>query len=312
MISSGQERLREIVKSKLPDFRPLPKNNDESNYSFFKEVKDLLRTDPVITSDTYTSRLLGYSNVSPNYIDWCDNFSTRSTKLNSSQTVYLDRFIYTRNGGSMFGKPTAETKRYEGGEKWTSTISCLFGLAEGKKLSSFRHSVYYYPKSKILKVDGGGNHRTLAHVLWGEPVINPDILKIVEEEKPDEELFEALLDIDHLFPSLEFGQSTIKFEADRLEKGFEKNLKFLEEANLAKSFHKASDAEKLIIKSYHTFAEIIYGENKNTFKWLYDRWQELRSFQDRPKGSKLLSFFRKRENISSFEKWYNNHFQNSF
>ena len=90
---------------------------------------------------------------------------------------------------------------YEGHRKYHSTFSCLMGLHEGKQLTEMGWSVTYYPQEGVLATGSDGHHRTLAHVLYGEPVLNTAYHYMVETE-PDPELNYCLLKIEKFFKEI--------------------------------------------------------------------------------------------------------------
>lgn len=193
-LTPGQNRLRTITHALLPAYQAAGRPKFE--HSVLTDLRDTFTTDPVVTSDALTAMPVAYPSISRAYLRWLANKAT-PTRLNESfPDVRLDQFIYDRPDGDEF------IPRYKGGIKWWSTMSCLFGLAEEKPLDRYGCGVLYLVESGILRIEGGGNHRLLAHVLWGEPRIIPEYMYLYDERgQTDLSLNTALLQIESMYPS---------------------------------------------------------------------------------------------------------------
>ena len=314
MLSPGQERIREIIISKLPEY----KNEGSDRYSdFTNRIIDLFDEDPIIRNDHVTSDLLGFNKVSPNYFLWCQIFSNKASRGFNIRS--LERYVYWRSQGNYM-PPIQTVQRYKGGRKSNSTIHHLFCLAENKPFSV---SIDYYHPSGILTVTSDGNHRLLAYVLWGDLGLIKPYITVYEEIRPDESLFEALLEIDHLFQNPRFDQSFFRFHGSRED--------FLLQADLVKEFVKALDEEKYILQKYVKYFfssenERLFSliqENRRSiipkgkeefninrvdpalrsFHWVYSHLLELRSIKKASSNS-FFHFFRKKPALTPYKDWY--------
>lgn len=197
-LSPGQERLREIVAENYPAYR---KHMEEVGYydvnpTYCKPILEAFRSEPVITQDRITGQHFDDLNISPKYLLWQakkagNKWDDWKCQGKTPATVRLDKY-YSDESGYFF----------EGDTFWkqSSTYSCLMGLHEGKDLAVME-SVTYFVQEGVLKRGGSGHHRTLAHVLYGEPIINTKSHYMVETE-PDPTLNIALLKIDNFFKEL--------------------------------------------------------------------------------------------------------------
>jgi hypothetical protein len=75
-------------------------------------------------------------------------------------------------------------------------MGVLFALADGLAISSFMLDAEYYLRSGLLAVGSGGNHRLLAQVLWGGPLIFRHAVDLFEERAVDPALNAALVTIE--------------------------------------------------------------------------------------------------------------------
>lgn len=83
--------------------------------------------------------------------------------------------------------------------KWATTYWTLFELAQYGRTPTTDEalSLVYYPEYGILKAGSGGNHRLLAHVLWGQEQIFYSRLTCYHPVRPfDDDLNEALVQIE--------------------------------------------------------------------------------------------------------------------
>lgn len=197
MLSQGQIQVRKIVFEFLPQYQEFKSRQErqveihwEEWHKLYEEVIKQFSCDPLITTDPITAHPLGNSSFSRYYIDWLWKNGTSKTLYDNYPEVQLDKYVHQNFGVVMLA--------FQGGAKSNSTISCLFGLAENKPLHNHNFFVEYYIKSGILKNGNGGYHRLLAHVLWGEPRIQPERMCIIEESTCDPALNKALLRINEL------------------------------------------------------------------------------------------------------------------
>jgi hypothetical protein len=192
-LTPGQRQIRALTLATLPRYQSCQSEEDYDDV--YARLLDAFAADQAIITDPVTAQPLGYTVIAQSYLDWLREHSARTELLQDYPAVQLDQFVYQRpdlRKGMLL-------PRYTGGIKWESTMSCLFGLAEQRILWPWDCEARYFVRSGILTIAGGGNHRLLAHVLWGEPRIQPDSLELCEEHvDPGPSLNQALLLIESL------------------------------------------------------------------------------------------------------------------
>jgi hypothetical protein len=152
-------------------------HEEKSRSEVLRYLQEALARDLVIRRDSITSQRLGCHDITGAYLHWL-HMHSRAVAL-SHVAVRLDQFVYQRPQGS---NPSC-CYAFSGGEKWWSTMSVLFGLAEEKCISTFLLDPEYYERSGILTIRTGGNHRLLAQVLWGGQFQFGDVLQVREEDQ---------------------------------------------------------------------------------------------------------------------------------
>lgn len=200
-LSPGQIEVRKIINSFLGEYESI-QNTDpeytEKRRHLYGRVLEVFRSNEVIRNDAVTSQRLGTSQYAEDYLMWLietgeveirQNFYNYPTVMKFS----MHEIVYQSDG--------ALNPAYEGGVKYDSTVSCLFGLAQGKSLNPIISGEWisiYFDAIDLWRVGSGGHHRLLAHVLCGSDRINPSELKIVRNEPVDSALNAALLQFEEL------------------------------------------------------------------------------------------------------------------
>ena len=202
MLSKGQTEIRNIIDSFLDEYEKLKEANDthKSYYNLYEKVLNSFDCNIIIKNDSVTSQPLGTSQYSINYLQWLTkngikekiepDFDEDFPKIDFP----MKEILYDRDGNL---EPA-----YKGGVKWDSTLSCLFGLAQGKLLNSEGWNSIYYDAIELWKVGGGGHHRLLSHILFGSNEINPSRLTIIRNDSVDPLLNESLCQFDELFENI--------------------------------------------------------------------------------------------------------------
>lgn len=191
-LTPGQARIRAIVARSLPAYQAAATYDERE--AIWRTAHQQMADDPVINRDHITGKSLDVTGIAESYLDWLDEQGPVVRQTDGTLNVRLDRFIYQYGGRDM-----RHGAAWTGGAKPDSTLSCLFGLAEHRTLHVHGLTARYYTRSGILTIAGGGNHRLLAHVLWGEPTITPDWVYVHHERYIDEDLNAALYQIERWF-----------------------------------------------------------------------------------------------------------------
>jgi hypothetical protein len=200
-LSPGQERVREIINDYYPKYIEECNRLGEDNvfkisYQSYKILRPIFKEDKLIRADSITGRSLEDCGLSNNYLRWLsckagNDWDKFRCKGSVPSEICFDKHHPVHNQGFAF----------EGGRKYDSTFSCLIALYERKFLSSGNWDFVYYPQDGIIESGSGGHHRTLAHVLYGEPRMNPGWFYIVDS-RPDCQLHSAFLFIEKVVNKL--------------------------------------------------------------------------------------------------------------
>lgn len=131
MLSNGQLEVRKIINSFLEEYENLQEKNatDDLNH-LYRRVIETFCSNEIIKNDLVTSQPLETSRYSKNYLQWLYENGVKDP-VSGEDLPMIDfpmrEILYDRDSNL---KPA-----YMGGAKWWSTISCLFGLAQGKRLN---------------------------------------------------------------------------------------------------------------------------------------------------------------------------------
>ena len=288
MLSRGQLEIRRIVKSFLEEYESLQKTDADYEEKLDRlcfKVRDAFCSNETIRKDEVTSQRLGASQYSRNYRDWL----WRTGKIEEIKDIFLDnptdidfsmREIVYRPDGKL--EPACK-----GGVKWESTISCLFGLAQGKPLRSGNWYSTYYDAIDLWVEGSGGHHRLLSHILYGSDKINPDTITLIRNESVDTVLNESLLQFDKLFDTVSLDREqciSLAFDLDLLSR---------EELGKIKTFfNNVSEDEKITIvrclKAMMRFGHryisnnFLMSKREVTINAMYDLLKDIRTIRSRP------------------------------
>jgi hypothetical protein len=294
-LSPGQERIRHIVAEYLPAYMATNPNS-QSAFKIIKKVRQEFALDPLIISDPITGVDLRRTFFSDSYLEWLKANSHARTFQNRSVKVELTNFIYSRRASKE------NLPRYEGGvadgfgsPKWRTTFKALFSLAANNEIANSQMDVAYFTHSKILTVEGGGNHRLLAHVLWGEPTIKAEYFhEYTETVEPDLELNRIFTSLDNLLM-----RHGIVFKLDA----------YRDAEPIKEFFRKSTNSERKTIADF-----IAHMNNHPSYRiegaeldgsWLLQRLFELRRVSGlRGLQLSLLEKLGHVEQHSQFQYWY--------
>jgi hypothetical protein len=319
-LTSGQQRVREIVYQMLPEYQKLMQKG-ECKIDFFRKVRKAFASDPVISSDPCLCQSLFKPNLSNEYTNYLRSISrfanTTETISNGEYLVTLDKFFY--DPSSMSELPVYLS---DDCSRWFSTFSCLFGFAEGKDLNRPGWASEYFPEDGILKVYGDGSHRLMACVLWGQHLIKPETLHIVKS-KADPELHSALIFIKKLL--CEGVEDKYKFwlafeNHDLINKTATKEQLLAEAEEIKKFYRSITPEEVTTIRSFlssnvhrfhlHRYHPFLNRRSEHTLSIdvLLKILQESRAIKSRNVFQRLISklsrtYKYKRGQLSIFELW---------
>jgi hypothetical protein len=195
MVTDGQQRVRAIITDLAPYWEVCRTSEDKE--ILYASAKRIFCDDPMITTDPITARRLGYFDTAENYLYWLGRHSQQKNYRHRRFAVSLDRFVYNY----AHKQQQKIMPSYNGGVKWRTTFEALFTFSQQKKIPVFDMNARYYYEDGILTICDGGNHRLLAHVLWGSPRLQTDFIQLMFNGKPDQALNRALLTIEHVFQS---------------------------------------------------------------------------------------------------------------
>ncbi|RYZ43150.1 MAG: hypothetical protein EOO71_04695 [Myxococcaceae bacterium] len=161
----------------------------------------VLGADQRIVADIVTGKPIGYTAYAQSYLDYLQNFGELEERHDvPTPDIPVWNFIYTRGRGwwtSSEGTPPA----WRLGEKSDSTTSVLFGLALGAHINTSGWDLFFYPEEQILTTASGGQHRSLAHMLWGKsPPTGLEVDVYHTTDRADPDLNQALLLFESILP----------------------------------------------------------------------------------------------------------------
>jgi hypothetical protein len=242
MLSKGQHEVQRIIKSFLHEYESLRERKATSDelINLYERVRRAFCSNVIIKNDSITSQPLGTCQYSENYLKWLrKNGKTEEIESKLGENFPITNFPHREvryRSGDKLGPA------YEGGVKWDSTISCLFGLAQGKRLEYASSGLWdsnYYEAIQLWEGGSGGHHRLLSHILFGSNNINPYRLDIIRNDFVDPALNEALCHFDELFDDLNSKNGSsigLAFNVDSLTQETT--------AKIRNFFHDVTDKEK--------------------------------------------------------------------
>lgn len=207
MPSEGQHEVQRIIKSFLHEYESLQERKATSDefINLYERVRREFCSNIIIQNDPITSQPLGTCQYSENYLKWLmKNGKTEEIESKFGEYFPMTNFPMKQilyKSGDKLGPA------YKGGVKWDSTISCLFELAQGKRLEYASSGLWestYYDAIQLWKGGIGGHHRLLSHILFGSSNINPYKLYIIRNDFIDPDLNKALCQFDELFDGVNF------------------------------------------------------------------------------------------------------------
>lgn len=162
---------------------------------------DIFGADQRIVSDSITGKLVGHTTYAESYLCYLQVVGEREERRGvATPNLPVWNLIYTRGWG-WWTTTKGITPVWRLGEKRESTASVLFGLALGRTITTIDWDLFYYPEEQILTIATGGQHRSLAHMLWG--ISPPDCLEVDvfhTTNRADPALNQALLLFESTLP----------------------------------------------------------------------------------------------------------------
>lgn len=284
-LTRGQEAVRQIITNKLPKLLAQTNSNYPSDELVTEVISEFSQRQE-IHNDAVVGRYEDYIDISFKYKDYLA-YTGRSVDLDDDFPVFkLDKFIYD------IGPDERPQKLYKGGCKFNTTVSILFALARNQSNYMWGTHLIYYEKSGILTAMQG-THRTLAHVLWGEPRIYPWTLTLCTESKVDTNLNQALLQLDKsgIGDYLRFKN----YSDDEVEQ-----IKWF-------AFEATSDELEFITNFCSSPCSAAFTDEPLGIDWFVDCLLELRAIQKTYSLKPLIYNLKKAVNrpiYSDFERWY--------
>ena len=278
-VSPGQNEIRRIIEHFSPGY-DYKKNS--CSYNLYNILQTAFKNNHIITSDTITGRSLSTTDYSESYMDWIKhNSKTRELKKEFPR-IRIDNFDY------YYGSKNYEPA-YFGGEHSQHTYSCLFQIhLTGKLYNSPGWYIDYYPNELYCKATNGV-HRTLAHMLLGNPDLNVSRMNLFISDRTvqDPDLNRALLEFDKYFEHpgiaikkyrfLTFSDSEVTAIKD-----FYYNTTF-KEKEIIRRFIIKDDFRNLYTRVRINNQNVFYLEKiRRVIRYVYDRPIE-RSFGDKVK-----------------------------
>jgi hypothetical protein len=152
----------------------------------------MMANDPVIRADRLTGRLLHPLEYSTSYLSWLGSDVPVIKMRPPLPRVPIDRFQYSRMDATA-------VPAFTGGVKPSSTASVLLGIAARARIDDGGWDLTFYEGDDVLTTTSGGEHRTLAHSLWGDDHPQASLLTVYSSQRRmDSELNQALLKLEGL------------------------------------------------------------------------------------------------------------------
>jgi hypothetical protein len=272
-ITAGQTAVREHVQAMLS--RDAEAGSSlEIRLEYAQELQARLASDRRVTCDAVTGRQLGRTPFASSYLGYLQHAGTTRDLGTGQPQVPIAGYIYTRTDlrepAFAFGL----------GVKYPSTAHALFGLAKGVALPERGWDLVVYEDYGAVMVGSGGNHRSLAHMLWGEPRVTTRSIKLVRAGRAiDDELNRALLFYEDATRGCTIGPSSIR---------------------------DLSEIRRIFVESTHSEREILRAFMRDTFvsaQYLGMRSQGGLSFEVEELRA-ALSGLRKLESVRSRNFWF--------
>ncbi len=163
----GQNALHQHARNLLPQIDSNSLTKEQAGL----QLKKTCENDPIILNDILLSQKITENPFSYFSIDYLMAYSEKTVNNNTALSITSPfKFEYSRNDEIS----SLQDHVYDGGVKYPSTFECVMALIKGEELSGTAWALNYFPKENILTLDGGGNHRTLAHIICGDYGFTPD------------------------------------------------------------------------------------------------------------------------------------------
>lgn len=223
-LSTGQRAVREIAQSLQGAGRLRP---DRESVAI--ALKQLCIQDLRIQNDMLLNQELQAKRYSPYLFDYLTYHSRYSEFFGRTLTIEKPfNFIYSRDDFVKMDGLVLDSRLFHGGIKHKSTFSCILALVNGEILDSDSWGLMYFVNEGILSVAGGGNHRTLAQLMFGNYDFTPNQKIICESHDlpvPAKYLNEVLLEFDKMTLS-----RRVRLSMERGSKDIEILVNFMEES----------------------------------------------------------------------------------
>jgi hypothetical protein len=210
-LSLGQIHVQKIVSTRMPEYEKISSKLESEGWdsvredfrAFWESFQSDLFANYFVHTDFITAQPLDESKISHHYLDWLYQTAKQTGKLkelkSQSLTVRLDRYFH-EDESDWPSEISPYDLAFLGGLQYTEVYHHLFSLAKKGNVarSSRGWEVYYYKQDGIIQASGYGSSQLLAHILLGNPTINPNSIILVDRE-PDPELNKALIGWDCFF-----------------------------------------------------------------------------------------------------------------
>lgn len=169
-LSEGQLAVRDWAQSLQTVGKLRPDRERVGQILKQRCLQDLrLQNDILLSQDLQVKR------YSPYLIEYLHYHSRQSEFF--GKTLRVENpfdFIYSRNDFVKIDGSVLDSRLFHGGIKHTSTFACILALVNGQKLDSDSWGLRYFANEGILSIIGGGNHRTLAQLMFGHYDFTPN------------------------------------------------------------------------------------------------------------------------------------------
>lgn len=285
-LSEGQEAIRKHALSLMPMWQ----NNSENWRALGRQLRKLCLTDPIVQNDKLLNQPLkrgAWSNRAYGYLQ------NHSRLITTDKVLQLDkpvRFFYSRDDHSS-------EELIFGGAKYDSTFSVVIGLAHGETIVEDGWSLCYYEDVDLISISGGGNHRTLGHLIYGQYEFRPDVYYIFKTDElpvPFYDMNAALIEIEDMFPAVSI--------ALNLSKGSDHPVRLVQ---LLKKMERFKSTEALQTYFEYQYFDCGYFRAKSNIKFedLVIMQAELTEWQNSGKIHKLFRKYFSKRKLSYFEQF---------
>lgn len=292
-LTKGQFAIRRLASSKelIDNWRM----NGVHRVDAGRQLRNICLSNPQILNDALINQKLDEPRYSSSYIEFLSHRSHRRDISNEPLEINQPfDFIYGRSDFETMSGASRDRQLYCGGIKFDSTFQCILSLADSEPLCGSGWGLQFFQNEGILVVNGGGNHRTLAHLLYGDYKFTPsEHIVVLTHNLPPEasSLNRNLLEIQSMTGS----NCELRFNM-RPESGDpQKIVKFVEECSTEfKELVRSFSEEEQRLQGY--VSRVTLNELNQRLKE-YNRWVSLNRIQ------RFQKKWLQSESISSFEKF---------